>query len=83
MMTLDEMSGECQSYDNSLRGNHECLYRISWDIIQQLLRYLTQNHKCKYYGDARKSTKAIRIHPLGIRNVCKNINISLLIKVVD
>ena len=35
-----------QSYCNSFKGVHECLYQIPWQSIQWLSRQFTEIHKC-------------------------------------
>ncbi len=38
MAALDEKSGDHQNQKDSSSGDHECLYKPSWQSIQQLLR---------------------------------------------
>ncbi len=48
IVALDKKkSGHPQIDYNLSFGRHECLYQISWQSIQKLLRHLTEHLKCQ------------------------------------
>ena len=45
MVVLEESSGNNQTKRDSFYDDHECLYRIVWQTIQQLLKYFSLDKK--------------------------------------
>ncbi len=58
MMALEEKLREHQSYYSSSWGDHECIYQISRQSIQALLRYFTENLKRERHSGTRGKIKA-------------------------